>query len=872
MIAVTHFKVNHLVNPTSLTPGMVSFSWIPYGALRQLAFELEINIGEKGIYSSGKIYSSECILNNVINTEGAANYYVKIRLYDEQDLSGEWSEWHFGTVPDRDDISAFWIDPEPWRPDPPVFRKTALHNLKKMLTKRDDPIPRYPAAYLKKEFMVDRVLEETFLYITCHGVYQVTINGKIISDFVLAPGFTQYDKFLNMQAYRIDDVLNEGRNEICVMIGDGWYRGSIDNERNLNSFGSDIALLAEIRAGDRTIVRTDESWIAASNGPLGINDLQLGEQYDANRELQNADWHPVKKCAFPFDNIIGSDCPPVTEHERLKPKILKTPDGQIVLDFGQNISGYVEVSFEAHGGEKLTLTHGETLNKYGNFTQENILAPTKPAAYQQIFYTAAPGYNHYKPATCFFGFRYVKVEANFEIQSEYFTAIAVYSDMQELAEFHCGNEKVNRLFKNVMWSMKGNFLSIMTDCPTRERSGYTGDGQVFCHTGLYLMDCAPVYDHWLKSLSACFHEDNGMRMFAPNVHAPGIMDSSHGWCDAIVIIPYLLWKRTGDISYISRNYEASKKWVDYALKRAAGGCHRKGKKLARELRPYFADQGFTFGEWLEAGHSGTLVTIADMVRHMIVGEPEVSTAYMSWSCRLLSEMAGALGDEEARQYYGHAADMAARAYRAAFTSDGHIPRTNRQCRYIRPVVFGILNESESREASVGLKMAVDRNGGHLNTGFLTTPYICRTLSDYGQTETAYNLLLKEDSPSWLYEVKKGATTIWENWNGVHQDGKTEGSHNHYSLGAVAGWMMDSVCGIRITDGHITICPRPDRRLESASASYLSPAGMIESSWRIKEKTIIYTVSIPCNKEAQFVYPDGRSEKLTAGIHELRSES
>lgn len=706
------------------------------------------------------------------------------------------------------------------------------------------------------------------MYMTCHGIYRTWINGNEIDEWVMAPGFTQYNYHLNVQTYDIRRYLKEGQNEILVLLGDGWYRGSIDNERNLNSFGYDVALLAELHINDNCILCTDNNWMATSEGPLGLNDLQLGEHYDASKLLALAHWHSVSQAVFDTGNLCGSDCPPVKENERLTAKLLITPNGEKVLDFGQNIAGYVEMDFSATEGQTLILTHGETLDKDGNFTQKNILAPTKPAAYQQIFYTAKNGENHYRPMTCFFGFRYVKVETSMEILPNYFTAIAVYSDMETTAEFECSNEKVNQLFSNALWSMKGNFLSVMTDCPTRERSGYTGDAQVFCHTGMYLMDCMPVYDHWLNSLAHAFFPDGGMRMFSPNMHEKGTMDSSHGWCDAIVIIPYLLWKRTGDVSYIQNHYESSKKWVDFALQRAASGNHRAAKRLPKELQPYFADQGFTFGEWLEAGHSNTFITMVDMAKHMIHGEPEVSTAYLSYSCRILSEMAEELSYKKDAEKYKECSKKSKDAYLYAYSENGLIPESRRQCLYIRPVALGLLDESQSTDAAAKLAVNIAANQDHLNTGFLTTPYINRVLSDYGQTKKAYDLLLQETAPSWLYEVDKGATTIWENWNGIHADGKVEGSFNHYSLGSIAGWLIDSVCGIQIECGVITIVPKPDERLSYAKGSYLSPNGLIRSDWCYKNGTIVFSGEIPSGTQARFRFPDGMTINLKPGKFEL----
>jgi alpha-L-rhamnosidase len=613
---------------------------------------------------------------------------------------------------------------------------------------------------------------------------------------------------------------------------------------------------------------SDESWATTNEGPLGLNDLQLGEHYDARRSLENASWHDVAVRDFALDNLVGSDCQPIREQEQFPARLIHTPNGEKVLDFGQNFAGYVRMEFDARGSETLILTHGESLDKNGNFTQANILAPTKPAAYQQVFYTCKQGRNVYQPSMCFFGFRYVRVETSMEVNPEWFTGVAVYSDMKQTAQFSCGNEKVNQLFQNCLWSMKSNFISVMTDCPTRERSGYTGDGQVFCPSGLYLMDCSPVYRHWLQSLKQVFLPDGGLKMFAPERQPASFMDSSHGWCDAIVIIPYLLWKRSGDLQFAADHFDDGKKWVDFALKRASSGSHNVGKRLPKELQPYFADQGFTFGEWLEFSNSSLIAGIIDILKHMLFGEPETATAYLSYSSHLLSQMAAALGKTEDAARYAHAAGMTRQAYRAAYIENGIIREPVRQCRYVRPLALGLLDEGEKPLAVERLVECIVKAGNHLNTGFLSTAYLCRMLSDHGRAAKAYDLLLQETLPSWLYEVKKGATTVWENWRGIDENGKLNNSFNHYSLGAISGWLMDSVCGIRVEDGSLTLAPKPDQRLGFAEGSYESAIGKIRSAWRYEGNALILEGEIPCGIHATLELPGGESKILQSGQYQI----
>lgn len=871
MIRGTHLKVNRLYSPNSLTPGKVTFSWCVEGGLRQSAFSLKIYKENILVYKSGIIESDEQTYTPEFVTEGGGKWEWTLELYDENHISDSICRGEFGTVLKNSEWHAKWIDPEPMRKNVKKSKKNFISQTKKLIFKKEIDQVRYPATYLKKTFyMTEKQLkQQNRLYITAHGLYTVWINGKKLEDWVLAPGCTQYDSILNVQCYEITEYLKENQNDIEVCLTDGWYRGSMNNERDLNTFGADVALLCEFRTGKDIVFISDRSWMATKEGPLGLNDLQLGEYYNATKSLETAKWYPVEEKEYSFDNLTGSDCQPIKEKEYFAAKLIITPNGDKVLDFGQNFAGYVRMEFEANGNEQFILTHGETLDKNGNFTQKNILAATKPNAYQQVFYKCKAGVNRYQPISCFFGFRYVKVDTSMDLSPEWFTGVAVYSDMEQTAEFTCGNEKVNQLFSNCLWSMKSNFLGIMTDCPTRERSGYTGDGQVFCPSGLYLMDCYPVYLSWLKSLRHVFLPDGGLKMFAPEKQPGSFMDSSHGWCDAIVIIPYLMWKRSGDINILHENYSSAKRWIDFALKRAASKTGRKGRrKLPKELQKYYADQGFCWGEWLEAKAENEKASFFEGIKHIIQGEPETATAYLSYSCRLLSEMADALEKKEDAEYYKNASEMSKNAYRVFYTQEGIIQEEQRQCRYVRPMALDILEEDEKLKAVGQLVELIKKNNNHLNTGFLSTAYLCRMLSDYGEEKQAYDLLLQETFPSWLYEVNKGATTIWENWNGIDEDGNLTSSFNHYSLGAISGWLMDSVCGIRVECGKIQIMPKTDSRLDYVEGVYDAPFGKIISKWKYANEKIIFSFVIPAGKTAKIILPNGEMYNCDCGCHEF----
>jgi alpha-L-rhamnosidase len=666
----------------------------------------------------------------------------------------------------------------------------------------------------------------------------------------------------------VSNLLKQGTNTMVVSLGDGWYRGAYGNNLTRNIFGSDSALLCQLDINGIPVLISDESWEATQDGPLGENDLMSGEIYDARKDLHKAVWHPVKIEDFGYDNLIEQDSMNVTRHETFKAVLLATPDGGLVLDFGQNMAGFVEFDIDAHEGDTIIMQYGEMLDAQGNFTIENFQNNVVPNGHtQKIVYTCKEGKNKYHPTKTFFGFRYVKIETNLSINGNEFTAVAVYSDMKQTAFFECGNADVNKLFQNTIWSMKSNFLDVPTDCPTREKQGWAGDAQIFVDTALYLMDCVPVYRKWLREYAAAQieepeHMKGCLKFYAPDgrrLEQMAPFSGSAGWADAMEIIPYKMWKWNNDDSVLKENYDAMKTGMLFNLRRQKS-TREENEYLPKELQPWFCDQGMHFGEWCEPGCSPTMYR-QEIAQH---GEPELVTAYTSYGCRLIAEMAEHLGYTEDTQFFTHAAEMTRKAYRFVFVKNGKITQSEtrwgqRQCRYVRPVALGMLDKDEIRPVVKTLADIIAENGYKLNTGFLTTASLCRVLSDNGETETAYRLLLQTENPGWLYAVRHGATTIWENWSGADAEGL--GSLNHYSYGAVCSWLMDSVCGIRLEQGHIVISPHPSPLLGYAKAEYHAPVGIIKSEWKYTERnTVEYTIEIPDGKTADVYFPNGKHMK------------
>ncbi|MBR2768034.1 MAG: hypothetical protein IKD68_03800, partial [Solobacterium sp.] len=426
--------------------------------------------------------------------------------------------------------------------------------------------------------------------------------------------------------------------------------------------------------------------------------------------------------------------------------------------------------------------------------------------------------------------------------------------------FRCGNKEVNQLFRNSLWSMRSNFVDIPTDCPTRERAGWTGDAGVFAPTAVILADCYPILRKWLGECRLAQKEDGLVQNIAP-VNNSGSMISnmlqgSAGWGDACILVPWALYEAYGNEEILRENYDMMKRWIGFCENRA-----RKTRlgNLMNPYKKYLIDEGFHFGEWCQPDVDNT----ETMKKTMMHGAPEVATAYYYRSASLMSEIAGILGEEEDQKRFEQIAENARKAYRYTCTKNGRI-NSDRQCEYVRPIAFGLLDGDEKKNAAAALNELVIKNGYHLNTGFLSTPDLCRVLADNGYTDTAYHLLLQDECPGWLYAVKKGATTIWETWDGIREDGTVHDSLNHYSYGAVTGWLFNGVCGINMKAGMLTIKPHPSKLLEFAEGRWDSPYGKIESRWIYENKKLTFDINVPVTAEIEL--PDGRNEQVKEGAH------
>ena len=837
-------KIEHLTNPIGIDFQKPRLLWNCDGGERQTAYQvIAADDTGKTLWDSGKVesHSMRCAWGGE-NVEPKTKVIWKLRLWDETDTPGDWAQASFETG--IDNWKAKWI--------------TGNYKV--------DKHRRYPVDCFRKNFSTEGV-RKARLYITACGLYEAKLNGQRVGNFILAPGITDYRKRVQYQTYDVTGLLQKGENALTVQLADGWYRGSCGAWGLKNQYGTETKLLAQLEITDETgkmqTIVTDESWNWSNDGPIRFADNKDGEVVNANdapsyRFAAKATRHSVVPAA---SNNVS-----LTEHEHLTAKKIITPSGKTVLDFGQNIAGYLSFSLEARVGQKLKLRFGEMLDENGEFTQKNIQCSNKKITtpLQQVIYTCKEGRNDYKTTFAIFGFQYVLVETEVSVAPESFTAIAVYSDMERTGWFESSNVLLNKLVENTVWSAKNNHADLPTDCPTRERHGWTGDAQIFCATASFLFDYAPMAEKFLNDIYDWQRKSGRLPQIAPSGGTDFYMytmNGSVGWADAGIIMPYVLWKQYGDASILSRRYAGMKRYAEFMMGRCGkwGGPYAKPVKIPREYKKYLVNRGQSYGEWAEPQDIYTMHFMDFAGPH-----PEVSTAYTAYMMDLMAEIAGVLGHSEDIPKFLQYRDGCRKTYQAMMKTEEFTLDTDRQARLVRPLAMRLLDGEQTEYAKKRLLQALENYGWRLGTGFLSTPLILDVLMEI-DPESAYRLLENEEMPGWLFMPKNGATTIWESWEGDKAKGSGVASLDHYSKGAVCRWLFDTMCGIRVDgENHFTVAPIPGGHFAYAKAVYNSVYGHVESSWEKRADGWRYTVSIPANCTATVRLPDGTSTQQGPG--------
>ena len=668
------------------------------------------------------------------------------------------------------------------------------------------------------------------LEVTCDGVYEALLNGCRVGNFILAPGWTEYRRRLQVQAYDVTDLLGK-ENTLEITVANGWFRRTNapwTGTHNPDEF-LPAMLIAALRLccedGSETVILTDESW-EVSESTVTLSGIFPGEDVDMTRTFS---FEPAKICDFPKSMLIPQEGPEVREQETVFPRAsFRTPRGEWVIDFGQNLTGYMSFELDARAGEKLSFSTAEVLDKDGNFYTANYRS-----ARSQLHYICRDGHQAYKPRFTFFGFRYLRVdEAPAGFSAERICAVVLHSEMKRTGWLESSDPMLNQLFSNILWSQKSNYLDIPTDCPQRdERYGWTGDCQIFCRAATLQYDVRLFFRKWLADVRAAQHENGWVPDVVPSLTAyrPG----GAAWSDAVTIVPWQLYQTYGEISFLSDMYDAMVKWIDYipsvsTTENLWTGC-------------------WTYGDWLaldapEDYHPATI----ELSKRGYSNDDLVCSAFYANSVSIVIR-AGKLLQRDVSAYEALYARIVS-AYRARFGGS-----LNTQTEKVLTLHFDLAENPQ--ELADALAEQIRACGMKLQTGLLGTPYLLHELSRYGHTETAWSLLLRREYPGWLYSVSRGATTVWEHWDGIRPDGTfwddDMNSYNHYAYGSVADWVFGVACGIRPAEpgyAAVRIAPQPDPRLNSLCAVLDTVHGRIRSAWKYTDTGIRYEIDTPVPAE------------------------
>lgn len=678
------------------------------------------------------------------------------------------------------------------------------------------------------------------LYLTALGTYEAILNGSRVGDFVLAPGWTAYDKRLQVQCYDVTGLLKSD-NCLEVTVGRGWFRSlmpGMESESKTQRYAQPCGILGWLEIGykDGSVetIPTDTTW-QWGESPVRFSEIYDGETYDAG--FVTKEWEKAAPLEWSKDILIPQEGEEIREQERLTAKeVFTTPAGETVVDFGQEITGYVEFTVDAHLGDRVKILHCEVLDKDGNFYTENYRS-----AKAELSYICREGKQTWHPRLTFFGFRYLKlVEFPGQAKPEQFTAIVVHSQMKRTGYLRCSDDGLNQLFSNILWGQKGNFLDVPTDCPQRdERMGWTGDAQVFVKTATYQYDVEKFFRKWLRDLSAEQQANGAVSWIVPD-YLPN-QGCSAAWGDAATIIPWQLYLTYGDESVLHEQFDSMRGWVDYITNTTT--------------TPGLWTGGTHFGDWL--GLDAPSGSYKGSSR-----DDFIATAFYARSTELLIKAGHVLGRDVARYEALH--ETIVKHFRETF------PTYLTQTEHVLAVRFGLA--PDLRAAADALAELVVRDGRQLRTGFVGTPYLLHVLSEYGHNGLAWDLLLRKAYPGWLYSVGQGATTIWEHWDGIMEDGSfwaaDMNSYNHYAYGAVADWVYEKaagICPLEEAPGfqRVRIAPMPDKRLSWLEASIDTRHGRVSSRWSRQGCSIRYEITTPVPAEITI---GGKTKHVTPGSY------
>ncbi len=858
-----HLLVENKANPLGIDVSEPRFSWwLASGqGSAQTAYELKISEiaptdqSGKPVWESKKVNAAQSVDATArgFSPRPATRYAWQVRYWDQNGQASAWSErayFETGLMGNDAWKEAKWIA----HPERDYSKSLA-------------------PAYLRKEFTVSKPIARARLYVTARGLFQAWINGTQVGNDYFTPGWTDYRKTNQYLVYDVTPLLKTGDNAIGTILGEGWYAGYMFFQNARHAYGKEPALKLRLDLtyddGSTDRIYSDEHW-KVSTGPILDSDFYNGENYDANREIDGwnkagyaaGQWKNVQVCPEGGETLIAKVSQPVRAVETLYPALLgKASNGELVLDFGQNMVGILRLTLPGKQGQKLTIRYAEMLNEDGTLYTANLRSAKSTDSY--IF--AKDGNMDWSPTFTFHGFRYIGISGiqdesllnNAQARSDFIKHIqglVLHNDMPRTGKFFCSDPLVNRLQSNIVWGQRGNFLEVPTDCPQRdERLGWTGDAQIFARTATFNYDVRAFFEKWMKDVRDAQFPDGAVTHIVPakpDWHDRG----AAAWADAVTVVPWVIYQQYGDRRILEENYDAMKAWVEYMKTTANEG-----------IRP---EEGF--GDWLALDRPGNPAPHETDTPKALVG-----TAYFAHCADILARSAAILGKNSDAEKYRELHRFVRNAFIRKFVHEDGSISGNTQTVYLLALAFDLLPENKRPQAIDRLVADIRARDWHLSTGFVGTGIMMPTLDAIGKQDVAFTLLKQETYPGWLYSIHQGATTMWERWNSYTKD-KGFGdvgmnSFNHYAYGAVGEWIYARIGGLTSVEPGFKkslIQPVPGGGITFAQAELDTPYGQLLSHWEITNgKFKLHTV-IPPNTTADIVLPDGSKKAVLSGKYDF----
>lgn len=837
---ISRLRVNHKKNPLGFNLAKIHLSWEVKDVCGKWAVETRIIVSEssnmeKLVYDSGvqeNYHENQMLVS--FDLKPRTRYYWQVEVKDDKGDCAKSNPAWFETGKLQESWTAKWIGTE--------------ENEKRM-----------PLLY--KEFKLKEKPESVRWHVCGLGLYEAYVNEKKAGREFLMPGYHCYDSFLEYQTLDVTELLSQGKNKIAVLLGEGWYKGRFGFDGDYrNLYGNQKKCIGELHIryanGQEECIVTDSSW-KAEESSICENGIYDGEHIDETLEHKMLSVEEIEETR----PLVERFNPRIHKVEEFQPVSVKQEDEALLLDFGETVTGWVEITGAFETGQKVMMQYGEVLQK-GRFYRDNLRT-----AKAEFTYVSKGKGETIRPHFTYYGFRYVKIKG-LNPEKEYkFTAYRIMSDIERTGWVATDHDKVNHLLENTLRSQKCNFLDIPTDCPQRdERMGWTGDAGIFASTACFHMDSGSFFHHYMKNMQAEQEKCNGaIPFFVPRPKVkkeehtnPFYLDSGAAvWGDAATLIPWRLYQFYGDKAMLEEQYPVMKAWVDYEYERTK----------ENEI-PYLWQNDRQLGDWLALDNGNINNPIGKTDSGFI------ASVYHYWSTKMVKEAAESLGLEESKVYAEREKEIRNAILNYYFPDKKFcLEYTQTACALL--LYLKLYPEGEREVITAKLAELLKKNNGHLNTGFVGTPILCMALSENGQNQLAYDLLLNEDYPGWLHEVNLGATTVWERWNSLEEDGSISGtgmnSLNHYAYGSIAEWIYRYMCGLNPSIGEavkMTIYPMPDQRFKKAEGSWRSVFGKYVCAWNWKsEQEVVCNIEVPFNANARFILPDGTEEILDCGKYE-----